>query len=224
MENLNSYWDVIIICDETLINMGYGTFFNDENPRTEHEFNMLFKDGIAEEVNIVNNVPEIKTNKKSIILEYPTQKDITENGLKEVKRIMGEVDFYHIALLYGKPKYRHMNKSLPFVGTITLYNYVYTQHGYKPYFNGDDEYASRRIKMLIDDGIAKEVVLENNTYKIKDNNPITLVYPKLKDLTQEQIRRFKIVKGKKWKPNYLDLAKYIGVPKVVTRVKKVLNT
>lgn len=108
MKELNSYWDVIIICDETLINMGYGTFFNDENPRTEHEFNMLFKDGIAEEVNIVNDVPEIKTNKKSIILEYPRQKDLTEKELNEIKRIMGEVDYYYIALLYGKPKYRHM--------------------------------------------------------------------------------------------------------------------
>lgn len=223
MKELDSYWDTIYICDETLINMGYGPFFNDENPRTEHEFNMLFKDGIAEEVNIVNDVPEIKTNKKSIILEYPTQKDLTEKGLNEVKEIMGVLDYYHIALLYGKPKYRYMNKLLPFVHKITLYNYDYTDHGYKPYFNGD-EYAKRCINMLIDDGIAKEVVLENNTYKIKDNNPITLVYPKLKDLTQEQIRRFKIVKGKKWKPNYLDLAKCKGVPKVLTRVKKVLNT
>lgn len=108
MKELDSYWDTIYICDETLINMGYGPFFNDENPRTEHEFNMLFKDGIAEEVNIVNDVPEIKTNKKSIILEYPRQKDLTEKGLNEVKEIMGVLDYYHIALLYGKPKYRHM--------------------------------------------------------------------------------------------------------------------
>ena len=94
--------------DETLINMGYGPFFNDENPRTEHEFNMLFKDGIAEEVNIVNDVPEIKTKQKSIILEYPRQKDLTEKELNEIKEIMGILDCYHIALLYGKPKYRHM--------------------------------------------------------------------------------------------------------------------
>lgn len=109
MEKLDSYWDVIIICDETLIQMGYGPFFNDEDPLTEHEFTMLFKDGIAEEVNIVNGVPEIKTDKDSIILEYPCQKDITNEKLKE---IMGVLDCYHIALLYGKPKYRYMlNKS-----------------------------------------------------------------------------------------------------------------
>lgn len=69
---------------------------------------MLFKDGIAEEVNIVNDVPEIKTNKKSIILEYPRQKDLTEKELNEIKEIMGILDCYHIALLYGKPKHRHM--------------------------------------------------------------------------------------------------------------------
>lgn len=109
MEILESYWDTIYICDETLINMGYGPFFNNENPRTEHEFTMLFKDGIAEEVNIVNGVPEIKTDKDSIILEYPCQKDITNEKIKE---IMGVLYCYHIALLYGKPKYRYMlNKS-----------------------------------------------------------------------------------------------------------------
>ena len=111
MKELDSYWDTIYICDETLINMGYGPFFNDDNPYTEHEFNMLFKDGIAEEVNIVNNVPEIKTDKNSVILEYPRQKDLTEKELSEIKRITGELDYYHIALLYGNPKYRHtLNK------------------------------------------------------------------------------------------------------------------
>lgn len=112
MKKLNSYWDVIIICDETLINMGYKPFFNDKDPMTEHEFTMLFKDGIAEEVNIVNGVPEIKTNKKSIILEYPRQKDLSERDINLIKEIYGVVDYYHIALLYGKPKYRYMlNKS-----------------------------------------------------------------------------------------------------------------
>lgn len=108
MKDLASYWDTIIICDNTLIQMGYGPFFNDKDPMTEHEFTMLFKYGIAEEVNIVNNVPEIKTDKNSIILEYPRQKDLTEKELNEIKRIMGVLDYYHIALLYGKPKYRHM--------------------------------------------------------------------------------------------------------------------
>lgn len=108
MEVLESYWDTIYICDETLINMGYGPFFNDENPRTEHEFTMLFKDGIAEEVNVVNNVPEVKSDKDSIILEYPRQKDLTEKELNEIKEIMGVVDYYHIALLYGNPKHRNM--------------------------------------------------------------------------------------------------------------------
>ena len=112
MEDLSSYWDTIYICDETLINMGYGPFFNDKDPMTEHEFTMLFKDGIAEEVNIVNGVPEIKTDKDSIILEYPRQKGITNEKLNEIKEIMGVLDYYHIALLYGNPKYRHMlNKS-----------------------------------------------------------------------------------------------------------------
>lgn len=110
MKELDSYWDTIYICDETLINMGYGPFFNDKDPMTEHEFTMLFKDGIAEEVNIVNGVPEIKTDKDSIILEYPRQEDFTEKGLNEIKEIMGTVDCYHIALLYGNPKYRHMLK------------------------------------------------------------------------------------------------------------------
>lgn len=96
--------------DETLINMGYGPFFNDKDPMTEHEFTMLFKDGIAEEVNIVNGVPEIKTDKDSIILEYPRQEDFTEKRLNEIKEFMGTVDCYHIALLYGNPKYRHMLK------------------------------------------------------------------------------------------------------------------
>ena len=105
MKDLASYWDTIIICDNTLIKMGYGPFFNDENPMTEHEFTMLFKDGIAEEVNIVNGVPEIKTDKDSIILEYPRQEDFTEKGLNEIKEIMGTVDCYHMALLFGKPKY-----------------------------------------------------------------------------------------------------------------------
>lgn len=112
MKELDSYWDTIYICDETLINMGYGPFFNDKDPMTEHEFTMLFKDGIAEEVNIVNGVPEIKTDKDSIILEYPRQKDITNEKLNEIKEFMGVLDCYHIALLYGKPKYRYMlNKS-----------------------------------------------------------------------------------------------------------------
>ncbi len=48
MKDLASYWDTIIICDDTLIQMGYGPFFNDKDPMTEHEFTMLFKDGIAE--------------------------------------------------------------------------------------------------------------------------------------------------------------------------------
>lgn len=82
MEVLESYWDTIYICDETLINMGYGPFFNDKNPRTEHEFTMLFKDGIAEEVNIVNGVPETKTDKDSIILEYPRKIDLSEKDIK----------------------------------------------------------------------------------------------------------------------------------------------
>ena len=102
MKKLDSYWDTIYICD--------GPFFNDANPRTEHEFNMLFKDGIAEEVNIVNNVPEIKTDKDSIILEYPRQKVLSERDINEIEKIMGVVDYYHIALLYGNPKYRHMLK------------------------------------------------------------------------------------------------------------------
>lgn len=110
MEELSSYWDTIYICDETLINMGYGPFFNDENPLTEHEFTMLFKDGIAEEVNIVNEVPEIKTNKDSIILEYPRQKDLSERDMKGIEVLMGVVDYYHIALLYGNPKHRYMLK------------------------------------------------------------------------------------------------------------------
>lgn len=112
MEELSSYWDTIYICDETLINMGYGPFFNDENPRTEHEFTMLFKDGIAEEVNIVNGVPETKTDKDSVILEYPRKMDLSERDINGIKEIMGVLDCYHIALLYGKPKYRYMlNKS-----------------------------------------------------------------------------------------------------------------
>ena len=63
MKDLASYWDTIIICDNTLIQMGYGPFFNDKDPMTEHEFTMLFKE------------------------------------------IMGTVDCYHMALLFGKPKY-----------------------------------------------------------------------------------------------------------------------
>lgn len=112
MEVLESYWDTIYICDETLINMGYGPFFNDENPRTEHEFTMLFKDGIAEEVNIVNGVPEVKTDKDSIVLEYPRKMDLSERDINGIKGMCGVVDYYHIALFYGNPKYRHMlNKS-----------------------------------------------------------------------------------------------------------------
>lgn len=110
MKELNSYWDVIILCDDTLIQMGYEPFFNDKDPMTEHEFTMLFKDGIAEEVNIVNVVPEIKIDKNSIILEYPCQKDLTERNINLIKEIYGVVDYYHIALLYGNPKYRHMLK------------------------------------------------------------------------------------------------------------------
>lgn len=112
MKVLNSYWDTIYICDDTLIKMGYKPFFNDVDPMTEHEFTMMFKDGIAEEVNIVNEVPEIKTDKDSIILEYPRQKDLSERDMKGIDELMGVVDCYHIALLYGNPKYRHMlNKS-----------------------------------------------------------------------------------------------------------------
>lgn len=108
MEDLSSYWNTIYICDETIINMGYGPFFNDKDPMTEHEFTMMFKDGIAEEVNIVNGAPEIKTDKDSVILEYPRQKDLSERDINLIKEIYGVLDCYHIALLYGNPKYRHM--------------------------------------------------------------------------------------------------------------------
>ena len=108
MKKLDSYWDVIILCDDTLIRMGYDSFFNDKDPMTEHEFTMLFKDGIAEEVNVVNNVPEIKTDKDSVVLEYPRQKDLSERDINLIKEIYGVVDYYHIALLYGNQKYRHM--------------------------------------------------------------------------------------------------------------------
>lgn len=110
MKKLDSYWDVIILCDDTLIKMGYKSFFNDVDPITEHEFTMLFKDGIAEEVNIVNEVPEIKTNKDSIILEYPRQKDLSERDINLIKEMYGVIDYYHIALLYGNPKHRYMLK------------------------------------------------------------------------------------------------------------------
>ena len=110
METLESYWDAIYICDETLINMGYEPFFNDENPRTEHYFTMLFNDGIAEEVNIVNDVPEVNTGKDSIILEYPRKMDLSEKDIKGIEEMCGVVDYYHIALFYGNPKYRNMLK------------------------------------------------------------------------------------------------------------------
>lgn len=110
MKKLDSYWDTIYICDDTLMQMGYGYFFNDKDPMTEHEFTMLFKDGITEEVNVVNNVPKVKTDKDSIILEYPHQKDLSERDINLINEMYGVVDYYHIALLYGNPKYRHMLK------------------------------------------------------------------------------------------------------------------
>lgn len=85
MEVLESYLDTIYICDETLINMGYGPFFNDENPRTEHEFTMLFKDGIAEEVNIVNDVPEIKTNKKVLSWNIHVKRTLQKRNLMRLR-------------------------------------------------------------------------------------------------------------------------------------------
>lgn len=95
--------EVIFICDDTLIKMGYEPFFNDDNPHTEHEFTMLFENGIARELSVENEIKKIKNDKDSIVLLYPRQDDTTNKQLIEIKKIAGGLDNFQIALLYGRP-------------------------------------------------------------------------------------------------------------------------
>jgi len=36
--------------------------------------------------------------------------DLSEKDIKGIEGMCGVVDYYHIALFYGNPKYRHMLK------------------------------------------------------------------------------------------------------------------